>query len=494
MDTRIEPTAGMLGSGPLRPLLGFVAIAFAAITIAPDGTRWSLVGSAALLAGALLVLSVVVPWARLPTSTLMVPALGALVILALLRHSQGGSISGYGPLAMLPVAWVALVVGRRAVLLISLATASILALPILLFGAPLYPSSGWRAAALWMVVTTCVGLVVAAVVAEQRAQATAAGWHADQVAQTLRALEAVAEVARDISSGAEARERICTAAVASTDATMATLIEQRNGVFELTGAAGVPIELDVLRRVIAPSVSLRAFFAQERVLVPDVALTEGISSLLVRSTGIVSAVFEPIMRRGRPVGVLALGWTTRHETLEPKVQAVISFLAAEAGSAIERSDLLERLDTQARTDDLTALPNRRAWDDAITDAVARGGQLCVAMLDIDHFKAYNDQHGHLAGDLLLRRCASAWATGLRPGDLLARYGGEEFAVLLHGCSLRDARAALDRLRRATPEGVTCSLGISELRGSDSADGLVARADGALYVAKRGGRNRLAAAA
>jgi diguanylate cyclase (GGDEF)-like protein len=173
---------------------------------------------------------------------------------------------------------------------------------------------------------------------------------------------------------------------------------------------------------------------------------------------------------------------------------VISFLAAEAGSAIERSDLLERLDAQARTDDLTSIPNRRAWDDAIARAVVRDGPLFAAMLDIDHFKAYNDHHGHLAGDVLLQRCARAWAACLRPGDLLARYGGEEFAVLLHDCSLAEARAMLERLRRATPRGITCSLGVSERLLSDTADDLVARADSALYHAKRSGRNRLAPAA
>jgi len=115
------------------------------------------------------------------------------------------------------------------------------------------------------------------------------------------------------------------------------------------------------------------------------------------------------------------------------------------------------------------------------------------MIDVDHFKAYNDAHGHLAGDELLRACASAWNLQLRPGDLLARYGGEEFAVLLHDCTLADARSALERLRYHTPAGITCSLGVSERQSHDVSDELVARADEALYNAKRTGRNRLYAA-
>jgi diguanylate cyclase (GGDEF)-like protein len=494
VKTRAHSTAGFLGAGPLRPLLAFLALSFGAITITPADTRWDLVGVAALISLPLLAAAVAVPWQRLPSSLLVLPAIGSLAIVALLRHSEGGAKSGFGPLALLPVAWVALVVGRRAVLVISLVATSMVALPIVIFGAPMYASTGWRSSVVWMVVSTAVGLVVAAVVAEQREQAVASGWHAEQVAETLEALEATAGVARDISSGVDARERICAAAVSSLNATMATVIEHRDGVFALTGAAGVPIDLAVLQQVVQPSASLAAYHTQERVLVPDVAQDAGITPLLIESTGIVSALFEPIMRRGAPVGVLAVGWRTRRETLDAKAQAVASFLAAEAGSAIERSDLLARLDALARTDELTSLANRRAWDDAIAQALEQQGAFCIAMLDIDHFKAYNDEHGHLAGDQLLQRCASAWRAALRPGDLLARYGGEEFAVLLRGCPLAHAHGTLERVRHATPAGVTCSLGVSERRDSDSADDLVARADSALYDAKRGGRNRLAAAA
>ena len=117
----------------------------------------------------------------------------------------------------------------------------------------------------------------------------------------------------------------------------------------------------------------------------------------------------------------------------------------------------------------------------------------MAILDIDHFKRYNDQYGHLAGDRLLQDCANEWQRHLRPGDLLARYGGEEFAVLLRGCALRDARTVLERLRQATPDSVTCSLGVAERQPADTPETLFARADTALYQAKAQGRNQLHAA-
>ena len=114
------------------------------------------------------------------------------------------------------------------------------------------------------------------------------------------------------------------------------------------------------------------------------------------------------------------------------------------------------------------------------------------MLDLDHFKAFNDEHGHLAGDRQLTACAVAWQTQLRPGDVLARLGGEEFAVLLNGCTLTDATTVIERLRSATPGRQTCSAGLVEHRDDEPADTLMARADTELYAAKHAGRNQLAA--
>jgi diguanylate cyclase (GGDEF)-like protein len=150
----------------------------------------------------------------------------------------------------------------------------------------------------------------------------------------------------------------------------------------------------------------------------------------------------------------------------------------------------------ARTDALTGVPNRRAWDDELPMELARaarsGQPLCAALLDLDHFKAYNDRHGHQAGDRLLKAAAAAWQGRLRKTDLLARYGGEEFAVLLPDCGLGNAMEIAERLRTAQPEG-TCSIGVAAWDGRESAAELVARADQALYAAKAAGRNRCLAA-
>jgi diguanylate cyclase (GGDEF)-like protein len=115
------------------------------------------------------------------------------------------------------------------------------------------------------------------------------------------------------------------------------------------------------------------------------------------------------------------------------------------------------------------------------------------MIDIDHFKQFNDNHGHADGDRLLRACALAWKSHLRPSDTLARYGGEEFATLLPNCSLADATTVLERLRLATPRGATASVGVAERQPGESASDVLARADAALYQAKHSGRNLLQAA-
>lgn len=163
----------------------------------------------------------------------------------------------------------------------------------------------------------------------------------------------------------------------------------------------------------------------------------------------------------------------------------------------QRRDQLREVGILARTDALTGLPNRRAWDEALVTAVGRasvgGEQLVLAMVDLDEFKRFNDRYGHTAGDSLLRHAAHQWGDVLRGTDVLARYGGEEFAVLLSGCHMEAAVLLLERLRAATPGPETCSVGVAAWMAGESAEELVVRADAALYRAKRQGRDRLVVA-
>ncbi|HWO47070.1 MAG TPA: GGDEF domain-containing protein, partial [Solirubrobacterales bacterium] len=116
-----------------------------------------------------------------------------------------------------------------------------------------------------------------------------------------------------------------------------------------------------------------------------------------------------------------------------------------------------------------------------------------AILDIDHFKTYNDTHGHLAGDEVLRACAKAWDSTLRGEDTIARFGGEEFLVMLPDTDPDTAAEIVERLRLRTPMGQTCSAGLACWDGVESVDEVLRRADDALYLAKASGRNQLAQA-
>ena len=114
--------------------------------------------------------------------------------------------------------------------------------------------------------------------------------------------------------------------------------------------------------------------------------------------------------------------------------------------------------------------------------------VAVAVLDLDHFKRFNDTHGHPAGDRFLKAAVAAWQRQLRPHDVLARQGGEEFSVILDACPADAAYAAVERLRSATPMEQTCSAGVASWDFEESWETLLARADAALYAAKAGGRD------
>jgi diguanylate cyclase (GGDEF)-like protein len=208
-------------------------------------------------------------------------------------------------------------------------------------------------------------------------------------------------------------------------------------------------------------------------------------------------------------GAIWMGDRIRVRGVKAREEALRRLVEERTRELAEANARLERLSSQ---DGLTGVANRRRFDEALDLEWRRAARaespLSLVMLDLDHFKAFNDTNGHVAGDERLRQVAQALVPAAgRAGELVARYGGEEFAVLLPGTSLEDAAAFAERLRagverlglghNASPVSrvVTVTAGVATTlpREHGSPATLVAAADGALYRAKREGRNRVVVA-
>jgi diguanylate cyclase (GGDEF)-like protein len=235
----------------------------------------------------------------------------------------------------------------------------------------------------------------------------------------------------------------------------------------------------------------------EPLFAPLAAAHPSLSPRLVAKSGARSVLFHPVVRDGSPIAVLCLVWRELEPYLSERRASLVELLANEAANAIERATLMARLAELARTDDLTGLPNRRSWDEALDRELLRAERsqtpLTLAMVDLDNFKDFNDLLGHQAGDRLLKYAASSWQAELRATDVIARYGGEEFALALPACPIDAAIELAERLREATPNGQTCSIGLAQWNEAESAESLLSRADMALYKAKAAGKDRVVVA-
>jgi diguanylate cyclase (GGDEF)-like protein len=224
--------------------------------------------------------------------------------------------------------------------------------------------------------------------------------------------------------------------------------------------------------------------------------------------GQASVVAVPMEENGQRFGVLVAGiWGT--SPMPADSQAALSLLGLTVGRNFHAVTRNQRTGALVNTDSLTGLYNRRKLDGDLSgrvpSLVSEGRNVAFAMVDVDHFKKFNDAYGHPAGDALLRQVARAIAHAVRAEDIVYRYGGEEFCVLLPGASPEEARLVCERIRWSvehTPvlderggliSSVTVSVGIV-CHSDGNVQTLVASADSALYLAKQQGRNRVVEAA
>lgn len=193
--------------------------------------------------------------------------------------------------------------------------------------------------------------------------------------------------------------------------------------------------------------------------------------------------------------------------MEARTKLLESQLQASSREVIELRDRLDSVSREALTDGLTGIPNRKAFDAglqaAAEDAAELGGPLCLMMVDIDHFKKFNDTWGHQTGDQVLRLVGNCLSENVKGRDTAARYGGEEFAVILPQTHLKDAVNLADRIRakveakqlvkkssREVLGVITFSAGVAVYRPGEPLEEFVSRADACLYDAKGQGRNRV----
>jgi diguanylate cyclase (GGDEF)-like protein len=466
----------------LAPFAGAGIIAVVLASLPPTSPNATDLAAAAVLLTVLVSAALLIPWARLPDWSQASPPLIGFAFIALLRQAEGGATSAFAPVVMLPVLWLAIYGTRVQFRLAIAATAATFLGPLLLVGAPLYPTDGWREAAIWVSLGLLAGSATQALV--------------DQSRRRTADVAALGVITRALTTGSDPRPELCAAAKVVTGSAFVVLMEPEDDGTLVATAGTNGIDLGSLRIDPAAEVSAsaEAWRTGTRIYIADVASDPRASARLAEHTGAVSVLFHPVVRDGRRTAVLVVGfYESRREVPEPEM-FLVDLLGAEIGAAIDRADLVALLATQSRIDPLTGAANRRSWDEEMDRELARarrtGAPLTVAILDMDQFKIYNDAFGHLAGDVLLKDLVTAVRAELRTGDIIARWGGEEFAIALPDCDVQQAHALASRLLNVVPSGQTASIGLTQARTHDHPRDLIDRADQALYAAKKDGRNQV----
>jgi diguanylate cyclase (GGDEF)-like protein len=468
------------------PFAGAYLLAWLVVPVGSTMTWWEYWLSLALVLGAGGLSLVTIADRRYPWLAVAPSALLSLAAIGLLRDSAGGFQSGVGVLAVMPVLQTALYSrSRRDITIVLAGVALFYLVPIWLVGAPGYPQTQYRVVLMAVAVNSIIGLTTQALVSRIRDQA-----RESKVRQ--RMLEQVSRVVHNLSDSARPRQDVCDASLKIGSSLSAVLYEPAGNSDQLVcvAMAGVkadPGEVLVERRGAAHDVLQTG---------KPLLITENIEAHVGSIEGWIasgrpsSVLYQPLRRAHVTIGVLIVGWRDHVRADDPRATA-IALLAHEAAAVISRADNLTQLSDEAFTDQLTGLPNRRAWERQLENLETDRRQLAIGILDLDHFKEFNDTYGHPAGDRLLKETAAAGRDQIRDGDMLARIGGEEFGILLQDRETCIALEIVERLRHLVSETRTCSAGIAIKQPDEPLEHAVERADAALYQAKSQGRDQSA---
>lgn len=301
-------------------------------------------------------------------------------------------------------------------------------------------------------------------------------------------------------------------AVVPSDTVVITVLDRSDGLYRVSAVRG--LDQDAVGAIIQPgdgsvgrAISERALVLTERH--PRVESTAALRDYLQHEALRSAAV--PLINEGIVLGAISVGRADRDATFTHSEREVFALLGSHAALALANAYLVEEVSALAIHDGLTGLYNRRHFDAALDLAIARfkrhapAGSLAAIMFDLDHFGDFNNRHGHLAGDTLLRLFGKILRRRLRSADVVARYGGEEFVAILDDCGLSEAVRLAEEVRRelearsvpgadGRPAHATVSAGCAVLSPQEpTKEALIGRADAGLFMAKRAGRNQVVAA-
>jgi diguanylate cyclase (GGDEF)-like protein len=486
--------------GFVRRVFPFAAVATVGVAMSAVPPRPSV---DAVLGVAALVLATVGSIALLATERLPerfdpLPPFLFMAIVVLLRDSQGGAVSGYAALYLVPVVWFALY-GRRSQVVASIvAVAAVLLIPLIVISGEEYPTSEWRRAVIMTGMASLLGWAVFSTVEVLRQQtrevalvqlATTELAHLHRPAEVV---DIVLESVAGLGSGPRGDRRSQLFRVEDDEAVLVAEYDEAG-----SRASGLRFPLE--RHPYLPLVA-RDLTVQQGSLHPDEI--GGELGEAIRETGVIESVYVPLLVDERLYGVI--GVASRTAAFPPnrvrRIATIGNVGSIALANAIAHEQLAQEnvtLHDAADRDALTGMPNRRAWDAALDRLERRaehdGTSVDLGIVDLDHFKSYNDTRGHAAGDELLRQAARSWSAVLRSGDLLARIGGEEFAFVIVDSPTAVAVDLAERLRLAMPPEATCSIGIARKAAGEPLSATLERADQALYRAKDAGRDRVVVA-
>jgi GGDEF domain-containing protein len=482
----VSRTAGYEGpfrrEGLLRRSAPFhvaMLVGYAALRLPADQRDDGEILAAAAVNLVLIALAVFVPWDKLPKSAEVVPPLMYIAVIAMLRDALGGSASSYSTLLILPILWISMYGTRKQLAAGVVGVGLVLTMPLLLIGSPEYTDTEWRRALLWVTVSGIIGLAVQDLVG--------------QVRQRADALHTVSAAVGRRTQETESRPAICEAARENAQAQYVLLLEPDANARRLvtTAATDPRIEATVLYLNQTESPAVKAFLGGREHFEPELG-TPPFAVDGEASPEICSGLWYPISSRDATLGVLVLAWTEPIRRLPETLPAVMEALAAEAVAVIERTSLLLKREGAVRLDDVTGLPNERAWEEEVTrelsDARRQEKPVSVVVLELGEF---DDGPGSSLGEAdkqLLREAADRWRAELAPWDFIAHRGTPgRFAAFLPGTRAEDAEATATRLRSAAPAGHPCHVAVVSWNGIELPAALVGRAESQIELERAAAR-------